>query len=255
VTPEAIRDQLLDLGVAPGGVLVVHCAFSAVRPVDGGPEGLIAALRAALGPQGTLVMPTMSDDDGVVFDRVASPCLSMGVVPETFRRLPGVLRSDSPHGFAAIGPAAAAITAPHPVDIPHGLDSPPGRVLECNGQVLLVGVGHDANTTIHVAEELAHVRYRRPKWVMVLRDGSAVRHDYEEIDHCCQRFALVDEWLDAERLQRRGSIGNAEARLMRARDVVRIVTARLRADETAFLHPPGVDVECDEARASLERRP
>jgi hypothetical protein len=26
---------------------------------------------------------------------------------------------------------------------------------------------------------------------------------------------------------------------------------RLEEDETVFLHPPGVDVECDEARASL----
>ena len=38
------------LGVAPGGVLVVHTAFSKVRPVEGGPVGLIEALRAVLGP-------------------------------------------------------------------------------------------------------------------------------------------------------------------------------------------------------------
>ena len=49
--------QLLELGVAPGGVLLVHCAFSKVKPVDGGPAGLIAALRSAIGPKGTLFMP------------------------------------------------------------------------------------------------------------------------------------------------------------------------------------------------------
>ncbi len=178
----------------------------------------------------------------------------MGIVAETFRRLPGVLRSDSPHAFAAVGPAAAAITAPHPVDVPHGPNSPPGRVHDRDGQLLLLGVGHDANTTIHLAEELTPVRYRLPKWAMVRRDGVEFRHDYDEIDHCCERFALVDGWLDAEHLQRRGVVGNAEARLARARDIVRVVTARLRQDDTAFLHPPGVDVECDAARASLERR-
>jgi len=246
--------HLRDLGVERGGVLVVHTAFSKVGPVEGGPEGLIAALRAAVGTEGTLVMPSMSDSDDHVFDPPATPCAGMGIVAETFRRLPGVLRSDSPHAFAAVGPAAAAITAPHPVDVPHGPDSPPGRAHERDGQVLLLGVGHDADTTIHLAEELAPVRYRLPKWAMVLRDGVAVRHDYEEIDHCCERFALVDGWLDAEQLQRRGVVGNAEARLARARDIVRVVTARLRQDETAFLHPPGVDVECDAARASLERR-
>ena len=44
-----VTRQLLDLGVQPGGVLLVHCAFSQVKPVEDGPEGLIAALRSALG--------------------------------------------------------------------------------------------------------------------------------------------------------------------------------------------------------------
>ena len=39
--------QLHALGVQPGGVLLVHCAFSKVKPVEGGPAGLIAALQAA----------------------------------------------------------------------------------------------------------------------------------------------------------------------------------------------------------------
>src|SRR6188768_4416001 len=117
---DTLVDQLRDVGVALGGVLVVHTSFSKVRPVDGGPEGLIAALRASLGAEGTLVMPSMSDDDEHVFDPATTPCAGMGIVAETFRRLPGLLRSDSPHAFAAAGPAAEAITAPHPVDVPHG---------------------------------------------------------------------------------------------------------------------------------------
>ena len=44
--------QLHALGVQPGGVLLVHCAFSKVKPVEGGPAGLIAALQAATGPAG-----------------------------------------------------------------------------------------------------------------------------------------------------------------------------------------------------------
>ena len=43
-----VTRQLLDLGVQPGGVLLVHCAFSQVKPVEDGPEGLIAALPSAL---------------------------------------------------------------------------------------------------------------------------------------------------------------------------------------------------------------
>ena len=106
---ELVR-QLLALGVRPGGVLLVHTSFSRVKPVEDGPIGLIAALREALGPAGTLVMPSMTGDDRP-FDPRTTPCAGMGVVADTFWRLPDVLRSDSPHAFAALGPQAGESTS------------------------------------------------------------------------------------------------------------------------------------------------
>ena len=126
-----------------------------------------------------------------------------------------------------------------------------GRIYELDGQVLLLGIDHTANTTIHLAELIAGARYRRPKSVLVRQGSQIVRVDYGENDHCCQNFALADGWLDAQGLQRRGTVGHAQVRLIRSRDIVEIVANHLRADETAFLHPYGVDEECDEARASL----
>jgi aminoglycoside 3-N-acetyltransferase len=237
--------------VASDGILLVHCAFSKVKPVEQGPEGLIAALQAAIGSDGTLVMPSMSDDDHQPFDPRTTPCRHLGVVANTFWQLPEVLRSDSPHAFAARGPAAAQITQPHALDVPHGLDSPVGRVYALDGQVLLLGVNHDDNTTIHLAESLAGVRYRRKKHVTVLKDGQHARVEYGEIDHCCQNFLLVDAWLEAKQLQRKGTVGHAEARLIRSRDIVRGVVEQLQRDDTMFLHQIGVDAQCDEARASL----
>jgi aminoglycoside 3-N-acetyltransferase len=232
-------------------VLLVHTAFSKVAPVDGGPIGLIEALLDTVGPRGTLVMPSMSDDDDRPFDVRQTPCRGMGVVAETFWKTPGVLRSDSPHAFAAIGREAQAVTAPHPFDVPHGLDSPVGRVHELDGQVLLLGVGHDANTTVHLAENMANVRYGLTKHLTILEEGRPVRLEYREIDHCCERFSLLDSWLETDGRQRRGVVGHAEARLARARDVVAAALLRLRENETAFLHPAGLCGECDEARASL----
>jgi aminoglycoside 3-N-acetyltransferase len=254
ISIDQLTQQLDELGVAPGGVLLVHCAFSHVKPIENGPEGLIAALQRAIGPGGTLVMPSMTDEDNQPFDPCTTPCRHLGVVANTFWQLPEVLRSDSPHAFAARGPQAAQITAPHPLEVPHGLDSPVGRVYQLDGQVLLLGVGHDDNTTIHLAESLAGVRYRRTKHVMVLRDGQPTRHYYEEIDHCCQKFQLVESWLEAMTLQRKGSVGHAEARLIRSRDIVRVVVDQVQRDETVFLHPLGVDAQCDEARLSLGAR-
>jgi len=246
-----LTTQLMELGVTQGGVLLVHTSFSKTGPVEGGPLGLISALQAAAGPDGTLVMPSMTDDDDHPFDPRTTPCLGMGVLADTFWRLAGVMRSDSPHSFAAIGPEAACITADHPLDVPHGSNSPVGRVCELDGQVLLLGVGHDANTTIHLAESLAGVRYRRPKSVMVNQAGHLTRYRYSEIDHCCENFNLVDLWLDREGWQRRGRIGHAEARLTHSRSVVEAVISRLPANETLFLHELGVDIQCDEARASI----
>jgi aminoglycoside 3-N-acetyltransferase len=246
-----VIEQLTALGIKQGDVLVVHTAISRVKPVEGGPLGLIAALRAAVGPSGTVAMPSMSDDDDHPFDLSETPCIGMGVVANTFRQLPGVLRSENPHAFAATGPRAVEITAAHSLEVSHGLDSPVGRIYQLNGQVLLLGVAHDANTTVHLAEVLAGVRYRRRKHLTTLEEGLPTRFDYSEIDHCCENFNRMDQWLEAEHCQRRGTVGHAEARLISARDVVRVAMKHLREDETAFLHPLGVDVECDEARASL----
>ena len=106
-------------------------------------------------------MPSMSYEDDLPFHKTKSHCAQLGVTADTFWRLHGVLRSDNNHAFAAVGPQAERITAPHPIDIPHGLDSPVGRAYELDGQVLLLGVDHGSNTTIHLCENMAGVRYRR----------------------------------------------------------------------------------------------
>lgn len=246
-------EHLHDLGVEHGDVLLVHSSFRAVRPVAGGPETVIYALLDAVGPSGTLVMPSMPDGEpDEVFDPKATPCRGMGIVADTFWRLPGVLRSDSPHSFAACGPKAAEVVAPHPPDFPHGPDSPVGRVHALNGKILLLGVDHDANTTLHLAEALAGVPYRIAKYCVVLQDGVPTRIEYGEIDHCCRNFVQVGEWLDRRGLQRKGRVGHAPARLMRSRDVVDTVVAELASDPCRFLCPRGTGCsECDMAWKSI----
>lgn len=245
---ESLAEELVALGISGDGVLVVHTAFSNFGGRAGAPADLIEALRMAAGARGTLVMPSMSDDDEQPFDQQRTPCIGMGIVADTFWRMPGVSRSDSPHSFAAIGPHAAEITTPHPVDVPHGPDSPIGRTHELDAEVLLLGVGHDANTTLHLAENLAGVRYKVPKYATVMRDGQLVRHHYHEVDHCCANFALLDSWLEARGHQQRGFVAGAPARLIGTRDIVATALDHLRENETVFLHPRGVCTECDDAR-------
>ncbi|HEU4681059.1 MAG TPA: AAC(3) family N-acetyltransferase, partial [Gemmatimonadales bacterium] len=176
----------------------------------------------------------------------------LGVIPDTFWRLPGVVRSNHVFAFAAAGPQAARVTSgPLPLP-PHIPESPVGRVWELDGQVLLLGVGHDADTTLHLAELLAGVPYRVPKYCTVLRDGRPVRIDYGENDHCCTRFAFADEWLRSRGLQSEGRVGYAHARLARAQDIVQVALEHLAHDPLLFLHPATAGcAECDEARRSV----
>ena len=125
---ELVR-QLRSLGVRAGDVLLTHTSFRAVRPVEGGPQGLITALRDAVGPAGTLVMPSWTGDDEAVFDPATTPASpDLGIVADTFWRLPGVERSNHPFAFAAAGPLAGSIVRdPLPLP-PHIPASPVGRV-------------------------------------------------------------------------------------------------------------------------------
>jgi aminoglycoside N3'-acetyltransferase len=229
-------------------------SYRAVRPVAAGPVTAIRALLDAVGPEGTLVMPSWGDDEDAPFDPASTPVSpTLGITAELFRRFPGVRRSGHPFAFAALGPNAEAITA-DPIPLPpHRLESPVGRVLERHGQILLLGVGHDANTTIHLAEVLAGVPYAVSKHCTVMEQGHTLRVEYRENDHCCERFALVDEWMRERGLQREGRVGAAQARLMDSRDLVEVVRERLARDPLIFLHPPEHGcAECDAARRSAQ---
>jgi hypothetical protein len=48
----------------------------------------------------------------------------------------------------------------------------------------------------------------------------------------------------------RWTVGHAEARLARSRDIVAAALQRLRENETVFLHAHGECDECDQARGS-----
>jgi aminoglycoside N3'-acetyltransferase len=248
----ALAAQLQTLGVRSGGVLVVHMSFRAVRPVEGGPAGVIDALRLAVGDDGTIVMPSWGDDDSVPFDVAATNVAAdLGVTADVFRKMPAVRRSNHPFAFAALGPHAERIVRDPFPNPPHRLESPIGRAWELDAQVLLLGVDHSENTTVHLAETMADVPYAVRKHCTVFDNGQPKRVEYFENDHCCQRFTLVGEWLRARDLERAGGVGSAVARLVRARDVVDVALERLKQDPLVFLHPEedGCE-ECIEARTS-----
>jgi len=243
-------EQLRVLGVREGGVLLVHISFRAVRLVEGGPEGLVAALVEVLGPWGTLAMPSATGDDNVAFDPATTANRDdLGVVADLFWRMPGVVRSPHFDAVSARGPKAEWITGGPFVLPPAAPDSAIDRIRALGGQILLLGVTHHANTMLHLAELVGGAPYRSD-FHYIDAEGREVH--YGENDSCCEKFELADDWLRAAGLQREGRVGHAEARLMDAEALVRIASEKVRQDPLVFLHDPEKGCEeCDEARESL----
>ncbi len=246
--------QIGALGVRTGDCLLVHASYRAIRPIAGGPAGVIEALRGAIGVSGTLVMPSMTGSEQA-YDAATTPTRNMGVVAETFWRQPAVRRGDHPTStFAAWGRWSAFVAAPQAWTPAHGPDSPVGRICALDGKVLLLGVGHEANTTIHLAEALADAPYMVEVACLVREGQRTVRRTYAEHDHCTQRFALVGPRLRARGLQREGPFGHGAAILARSADIVAVAREILAERITAFLHDEGGCAQCDEAWAALHAR-
>ena len=156
-------------------VLLVHSSLRAMGWVCSGAVAVIIALQEVLGATGTLVMPTHSTDltepsqwenppvpeSWWSVIRATMPAYhpdltstrSMGVIPETFRKQQGCLRSAHPHhSFCAYGHHASQIINSHSLEFGLGEGSPLARIYDLGGFVLLLGVGHESNTSMHLAE-------------------------------------------------------------------------------------------------------
>ena len=163
-TPADLRHAVIQLGVAPGDVLMVHSAFDGFVGFDGGPLDVIRTLQGVVGPDGALMMPTMPFRGTAVEYARTDPVFDarhtvsrMGLITEIFRRSPGVVRSIHPtHSVAVWGSRADAIIGGHErSETPCGRQTPYAKLLELDGKILLAGVSaHTMTFCYFVAEEL-----------------------------------------------------------------------------------------------------
>lgn len=175
LTISSLKASFRILGVKSGMVLLVHSSLSSLGWVCGDAVAVILALEEILGKDGTLVMPTFSGNlsepskwvnppvpktwwstirkEMPPYNPELTPTRGMGVIPETFRKQDGVLRSNHPQvSFAARGRYANKITQDHSLEYALGEDSPLARIYDLNGWIMLLGVDHFNNTSIHLAE-------------------------------------------------------------------------------------------------------
>ena len=244
-----IAGEVRAAGVVPGGVLLVHSSLRLLGKVPGGAATVIAGLRQALGPDGTLLMPALSyaavTRERPRFDLTLTPS-NVGIIPETFRRQPGVLRSLHPtHSVCGSGPAAAALLGEHSQDAtPCGAHSPFHRLPEVNGQILMLGCGLAPNTSFHAIEEMVVPPYLYGAPIdYELIDGDGVRtvkryrpHDFEGY---AQRYERIGELLPAPAL-RMGRVLAATVYVLAAAAMWAAALDALRRDPLAFVEriPP-----------------
>jgi aminoglycoside 3-N-acetyltransferase len=243
VTVSSLAADIRDLGVGRGDTLLVHSSLNALGWVCGGAPAVVDAFLEVVTDTGTLVMPTHTGytdpsdwsnppvSDGWIeqiretmppYRPDVTPTRAMGAIPECFRGYPDTLRSDHPAvSFTAWGADAEAIVTDHALDYGLGENSPLARLHELDGDVLLLGVGHDSNTSLHLAEHRADI----PKETVtnggpILDDGRRVWVEYENIREETEDFAELGADFEQEVGLTKGLVGTATAKLVSQRQLV-----------------------------------
>ena len=202
---------LRDAGVGTGSVMIVHSSLSRLGWVVGGGQAVVEALFDVVGPTGTIVMPSLSSDwsepsrwvappvpeawwqtirdEMPAYDAALTPTQFMGETAGCFQRHPLTVRSAHPaDSFMANGPLAQFVLHPHGLSPAFGDGSPLARLYELDARIVLLGVGHDNSTSLHLAESRHQV-------------GAAARHHLRRTDDGERRARVGD--LRRRRLRRR----------------------------------------------------
>jgi aminoglycoside 3-N-acetyltransferase len=244
-TDTAVVDELADLfgtlGVRRGGVLMVHASLSGTGT---GPEAVRDALRAALGPDGTLIVPAFTPENSETsrahleaiaglgdaevderrramppFEPESTRCPTMGVLAEYVRTTPGAARSAHPQtSLAGLGPRAKKLLGRHPVRSHLGRLSPMAKLYAADAQILLLRVGFEVCSALHYAEYLMRPRPpKRPYRCVVRKKGNWIT--YRDISLDDSDFGEIGARLPRE-LLRETEWASKSVVLCRMRDVV-----------------------------------
>ncbi|RIW28842.1 aminoglycoside N(3)-acetyltransferase [Bacillus salacetis] len=245
-TPHTISSLFNDfqrLGVHKGMTLIVHSSLSSLGWVCGGAAAVVTALMDAVGEEGTLIMPAQSADNSdpaewqmppvpeewwpiiraemPAYDPDTTPVRGMGAIVEAFRMFPGTKRSSHPvYSFAAWGKNADYIISEQPLEEGFGPRSPLAKLYELDGSILLLGVTHDSNTSLHFAEHSIPNREKVKKGTAMKENGLRVWKEYKEILYDSDHFEELGKDLDGFLGMTPVKIGHADCRLLKQRPAV-----------------------------------
>lgn len=258
LTIESLIKSFRSLGIHTGTRLVVHSSLRNLGPIDGGADTVIDALLSCVGSEGLLVMPTFTyQNEG--FNPAISPSKT-GILSEVLRKRPGAVRSLHPtHSVTAIGDGAAALCENHFLKPGLGIDSPLDLVAKMGGGILLLGVGHTSNSTVHVGEAYAKMPYLdipfRPSDSSRIPIFGSVQMDVELLDPpgCSRAFGVIEALLRKRSAIQDGLIGKALVQWIPGEEVISATIELLRVDDAALLCSDPTCYRCSRSRERLWR--
>ncbi len=178
VRGQQLTELLRDLELPPGGVLMVHASLAGTGLRD---TDVRDALRTALGPDGTLIVPAFTPENSdtsrahlaeiadlteqetaayresmLPFNPETTPCPSMGLLADCVRSTRGAVRSAHPQtSLAGLGPRAAELLDGHDPHCHLGENSPLAKLYAReDAHILLFRVGFEVCSAFHLAEYL-----------------------------------------------------------------------------------------------------
>lgn len=245
VLKQDIINALKKAGVSRGQNIMVHTSLGRLGFVCGGAQTMIEALIEAAGADGTIMMPTQSwknldpaagvhweepeqwwpliRDHWPAYQKDITPTNTMGATAEMFRKWPGAVRSDHPaRSVAAYGKNAKYLTKDHDLSNIFGDGSPIGKLYELDGYVLLIGVGYDKNTSLHLADVRAEYpgKHNVTEHSAIMENGQRVWKAYDTLFVDGEDFCEIGQAFEENCHVGKAPLGNGSMTLMKQRELV-----------------------------------
>jgi aminoglycoside 3-N-acetyltransferase len=244
VTSLDLKTGLSKLGLGKS-LVIAHASLKAFGHIEGGADTMLSALldsvRGVITP--TFTYKTMLNPEigppknGITYgsetdlNKMAEAFYPdmpadkmMGVLPETLRKHPKAKRSMHPiQSFAGIN--ANAILNMQTIYNPM---APIAALADQDGWVLLLGVDHRVNTSIHYAEKLGG-RLQFLRWALV-QDRVVECPDFPGDSEGFEAIAPA-----VEKYTRRVEIGNALVQAVHLKSLVKVVVDQLKQNPFALL--------------------
>lgn len=238
--------------------VIAHASLHAFGRVEGGPETFVqtlvqsvAALIMPTHTYNTMITPTSGpSNNGIVYgsgqdmNRMAefySPSMPsdrlMGIVPESLRQRPEAKRSIHPI-LSFTGIRANKAIGAQTMDEPF---APIRMFAEAGGWVLLLGVDHTSNTTIHYAEKVAG-RKQFVRWALT-ENGIVACPGFPGDS---SGFRVIEK--DLQPYTKKLQVGNALVQAVPMKPIMDVVAQRLSKNPKDLLCSDLSCMRCNEIR-------